>query len=123
MAHIGVSEFKEVNWLPVHHRVSQIKLNHFHKIVHNKSPVYLREGVRWTEEVHNHRTRFSIRSIVLPRVNSHGSSSYLYTSINLWNSLPVQLRHVDDINKFKFSVKKHFLASLQAEENEDFIYF
>ena len=38
---MGTAELKEINWLPVEHRVSQIKLNFLYSIFNGSAPEYL----------------------------------------------------------------------------------
>ena len=42
-SHVGTTEFKEINWLPVEHRVAQIKLSLVFRIVNGSAPDYLQK--------------------------------------------------------------------------------
>ena len=105
-SHIGTAEFKKVNWLPVEKRIEQIKLNNIHRIVHGNAPSYLRENVSFVSQQHSIRTRYSQMALTLPRIKSHGECSFRYSAAKLWNGVPVNIRNVQSLPRFKAMSKK-----------------
>ena len=67
-----------------------------------------------SDQVHHyHHTQFkSVNNMNLPfpRISKYKSSFY-YKSVQLWNSLPVDIREIKSLNKFKRDVKSFILDS------------
>ena len=123
-AHVGLKEFKEINWLPVAYRVTQIKLNHMYKIISGKAPEYLTNSVHMTiySELHSHNTRGSLMSVQVPRVNSAGQRSFLYTATTSWNNLSNPVKTSSSIIMFKRNVKAGLFSQLQLQEDNIYVY-
>ena len=90
-SHVGATEFKEINWLPVEHRVAQIKLNSVYRIVNGSAPEYLQNDFNHVSQVHRYSTRHSVSSLCIPSVKSAGKISFTNSAIKLWNELPNEL--------------------------------
>ena len=88
---MGTTEFKEINWLPVEHRIAQIKLNLVYRIVNGSAPEYLQNDFNHVSQVHRYSTRPSESSLCIPSVKSAGKISFTYSAIKLWNELPNEL--------------------------------
>ena len=60
---------------------------------------------------HSYRTRFSIEdNLLLPLCNiTSFQKSFLYNSIEIWNSLNVEIKHSESIEIFKNRLKCHLL--------------
>ena len=104
--HVGAEEISQMGWLDASTRVDQIKLTHMFKIVSGTCPVYMKENVVRTGDTHQHFTRSSVDSLVVPRVGGPGSKSFIFTSVKLWNQLPADIKAKDSILSFKPAVKK-----------------
>ena len=63
-----VTEFKETNWLPVEHRVAQIKLSLVFRILNDSAPDYLQKDFNHVSRVHRYSTRHSESSLFVPTV-------------------------------------------------------
>ena len=98
--HVGADEFKRVNMLPVHMRATQLKLNLVFKILKGSSPNFLTQGFNFTNQRHSINTRFSTSSLQIPQINSFGKSSFMYTGIQAWNSLPNDIKCINDLVNF-----------------------
>ena len=81
--HVGTTEFKEINWLPVEHRVAQIKLNLVYRIVNGSAPDYLQNDFNHVSQVHRYSTRHSVLSLCIPSVKSAGKTTFTYSVIKL----------------------------------------
>ena len=42
-----------------------------------------------------------------PKLVSYGGKSFSYASQKLWNTLPIDIRRIDDIDNFKKCLKTH----------------
>lgn len=112
-AHIDQSHFKSLNWLPVHMRVNQIMLCHVFKIRNGLSPDYMSEHFVSQDSMHNYSTRLSKKGgYCLPKVKCHGSKSFSFNSIKLWNSLPESLTEVNRLEGFKVAIKSHLMNNI-----------
>lgn len=90
--HIGFKEFQKVSLLPVHLRVEQLKLHHMFNIINGTAPCYMDFQIVMVHTQHGHNTRASVRSCKVPRVNRVAQSSFFYSGISLWNSLPLSIK-------------------------------
>ena len=65
---------------------------------------------------HNYRTRNSALDLcTLPMVRfSKCQRSFVYIGIKFWNCLPVYIRNIEQLNKFKKALKNHLLSSLDG---------
>lgn len=97
-----------LHWLPVRHRI-------MYKIVILTFKVLIGEGTNYLSElVKVYQPGRSLRSsqqtlLVKPKVKlvSYGERSFLYASSKLWNDLPSEMRHCDNVEKFKSLLKTH----------------
>ena len=67
-SHEGTAEFKEMNWLPVEHRVAQMQLILVYKIVNGSAPEYLQNDFNHVSQTHRYSTRHSVSSLCIPFV-------------------------------------------------------
>ena len=72
---------------------------------------YFTEHIRNYVPVHSHRTRFTDNErLNLPRHRLASSQKcFLYSSIKVWNTLPMYLRNLSSMNSFKSNLKLHIL--------------
>ena len=91
---------EKANMLTLHiSRIRLIAIETF-KILHKLSPVYLHDLVSYKEPSYS----FKYDNLVdLPRVRTtrHGKSTFCYEAAGLWNSLPNELRKVEDFGEFR----------------------
>ena len=110
-AHIEHSHFKQLNWLPVKDRVSQIILCHVFKLRHGLSPNYMVEHFIPQDSIHSYSTRFSKEGCYsIPKVGSSGAKTFAHAGCHLWNSLPAHLKNITHLTSFKTKVKNHFFT-------------
>ena len=105
--HIRTALF-DLHWLPVKQRIwFKIMLLTF-KCLIGKAPVYLRD---MAERYMPNRTLRSSNALLLkvPRFKNKtlGARTFGYAAASLWNSLPLEIRAIDNIDSFKSSLKTH----------------
>ena len=122
-SHIGSDELSAIRWLPVFERVSQIKLNNMHRIVHGDAPSYLRESVSMVSGVHSIGTRHRLSSISLPRVGISGSKSFRHTATKIWNSLPPPIKLIEQLSLFKTKARFYLWEKLVSRFNDVYVYY
>jgi len=118
--HLTTSHFRKVNFLDVESRVKYLTLNMMHNIYHGKSPQYLCNFNK-VEEVHQHNTRKSFKSYVLPHVNSQGLTSFMYNGAKLWNSLTNNLKSIESKSSFKSNCKLFLFNEMVSTEDSEFV--
>ena len=123
IAHLGTTEFKKINWLPVEHRVAQIKLNLVYRIANSSAPDYLQNDFNHVSQVHRYWTRHSVSSHCIPSVKTAGKTTFTYSEIKLWNELPKEIKFVTKEHKFKGAVKSYLFDKTQQSDKSDFLCF
>ena len=121
--HIGIEQFKELGWLNVENRVSQLKLNHMYKIYNNMAPDYLTQNTVKSNTRAGISTRSSSYNFLVPFAKGANSNSFNKTGIDLWNSLPVTVKSSSTISCFKKITKSFLLDSMQLANDSEFIYY
>ena len=123
-SHIGCNEFEKVNMLNVSDRVKQIKLNHVHKIWMGTSPEYMSENFHKISDTElRNCTRASANNFFLPRVQGVGTNTFFYSGIKDWNSLPAEIKQIQNENNFKNKVKTNLAFEARNIESCPFLFF
>ena len=112
-----------LNLLNVETRVKQLRLNHVHKIFYNLCPSYLQENFVPLRDVHHYNTRSSGYNFLVPNCKGVEDSTFYYTGIKDWNSLPEWLKQIESPQKFKIALKKYLIEYCCAAEQEIFLYY
>ena len=86
------------------------------KIKQGLAPTYLSENFTTCESVHSYETRASKDAFYVPKVNSSGQTTFMYTGIKAWNGLPTDIRGIDKMKQFKITVKKHLFENVNNDE-------
>ena len=120
--HIGAKEFNNLNWLPVEQRFHQCLYVNTFKYFNDICPLYLKDIFQPTERTHIN-TRSSTLKLNQPlRKSNYGQRNISYLAPVKWNSLPENLKHLENINIFKHKVKDHFLETLNREDKNIYTY-
>ena len=69
-----------------------------------------------------HNTRSGSLSYFVPRVNSSGQNSFMYTGIRKWNKLTTNLQEISEINSFKANIKQFLWLDLENQDNSVYFY-
>ena len=77
-----------------------------HKVIHNKSPQYLRQLVR-TGARNDHSSRNSILILPKTRIDIY-KMSFAYSGSFCWNALPRSLKVACSVSTFKSKALQHF---------------
>ena len=121
-SHVGVVEFKKLNWLPTKERVYQCICVSIFKFFNDMSPQYTLEIFR--PSYHRHNTRASAFMLDVPfRKYSSGQKTLSYLGLRSWNTLPAYIKLLRSVNTFKRDIKKLFFDKLQKDTNDMFIYY
>ena len=97
---------KELHWLPTEVRTYFKLLCCVFKCLHDLAPSYLSELI-------NIRREYDL-SLIVPRCASRvGDRAFSVSGPRLWNALPVEIRQLSTLGKFKSQLKHLFFSSFQ----------
>ena len=121
-SHVGIAEFKKLNWLPTKEIVYQCICVNIFKFFNDMSPEYTSEIFRPSYRRHN--TRASSLMLDVPfRKCCSGQKALSYLGPRTWNTLPAQIKLCRSVNTFKHDIKKLFFDKLQKDTDNIFIYY
>ena len=120
--HIGVNEFKTINWLPVQNRYEQCVALNAYKFCKGMGPAYMSDTYSLVENLQT--TRRSILKLKLPlKKTKMGQNAISYIGPKVWNKLPSDCKVEDNSNKFKHKIKEEFFKSIQRQNDDIYIYY
>lgn len=102
---------KALHWLPITERIQFKVALITHKVIHTQQPKYL------ADIVSIYRPTRELRSSSQQRLSGHntltktGERSFSYTSSQIWNGLPLDLRAEGCTRTFKSKLKTHLFKS------------
>jgi len=101
---------QQLHWLPVKYRVTSKIATLMHQILHNRCPSYLVDLVAYNAtEPHRRQLRSSTtRAAVVRRTRTEfGKHVFSVCGPDVWNSLPVAVRNIDNHPAFRRALKSH----------------
>ena len=120
-AHLGLEEFRKINWLPTRERFEQCVTVGTYKFCQNISPAYISDVFVKTNGHHN--TRRSTEMLTHPMKNTNqGQQGLSYLGPKFWNILPSKIKLSQSANDFKHAIKENFFVQLEQAERDSFIY-
>ena len=109
--HLEGHHFRKLNILKVNDRVEYLMLNLMHSIFYGSAPSYLCNTFKIRESGDQFiRTRHSVNSFYLPKVNTHGIKTLRFKGVRLWNGLNNDLKQCRGKAAFKRKLKNLFLS-------------
>ena len=109
--HVGLQELQSLSWLSIPDRIKYFKLVHLFKIKHGIAPRYLRANLSSVSDTHTYNTRGSTSNFHVSRNLSQMHSSFAFSCVRSWNSLPNELKRIDSLLVFKRELRKFLLSS------------
>ena len=97
----------ELHWLLVQQRINHKILPTVFKAMHELAPAYISDMLQ-AKEVSTRSLRSNAKNLlVVPRSHSvkYGDRNFRHVAPLLWNQLPEDMRHCDDLDTFKRSLK------------------
>lgn len=91
---------KSLHWLKVEQRIQFKILLLTHKCLHDRAPSYLSDSIHKIDIPHSRGPSLHVPS----KINSRAFSS---AGPIMWNSLPIEIRGISDINVFKRNLKTY----------------
>ena len=120
-SHIGVAEFKLINWLPIRERFDQCICSTVFKFVNNNCPTYMNE--MFSTYTQNNNTRNATLKLSQPRKRTNkGQKGLSYLGPSLWNKMDSECKSITNLNTFKHSLKNMFFDRLLKIEEDIYKY-
>ena len=100
---------KALHWLPVQERISYKVASICHKHFHGTVPSYISDLLHRPKTTRTLRSSKDTTLLDKPRKNmvTYGQRSLEYCGPHVWNSLPIEIRELDNFNSFKRALKQH----------------
>ena len=117
-SHIGFLELNSLNMLNLDFRVKQLRLSHVHKIFNGTGLLYLSEQFIKVFDV----TRGSTENFIVPSVNDVAATTFYYSGIKDWNSLPSDVKQKFTFNGFKSAARQYLSVQKQLMESDTYVY-
>ena len=100
-AHVGITEFKKINRLPVDYRFRQCLSANMCKFFDDKCP----------------STRNSTMKLSQPlRRTSYSQNCISFLAPSVWNNLPNELKRCTNLNTFKHKIKEYFFCKIRQKD-------
>ena len=121
-SHVGINEFKAINWLPVQSRYEQCVSVSVFKFCKNLGPAYMSDMYSLIEKPRETRNfRYKLK---LPLKSTNmGQNSASYVGPKIWNNLTNECKLEENLNKFKHKIKDTFFRNIQRADNDIYIYY
>ena len=104
-----------LHWLPVKARIQFKILLITFKAIHGLAPKYLCELLTFKSSLYNLRSSGTIL-LSMPAGCSItlGDRAFMVTTPTLWNSLPIELRAITNVNSFKAPIKTYLFRTVYS---------
>ena len=117
-AHVGITEFKKINWLPVDYRFRQCLAANAFKYFDDRCPLYMKE-VFDNSCISQASTRTSTMKLTQPpRRASYGQNCISFPTPTVRNNLTNELKRCTNLNTFKHKIKKYFFYKIKQKDND-----
>ena len=121
-AHVGITEFKKINWLPVYYRFRQCLAANVFKFFDDKCPLDMKD-VFDKSCMSQASTRNSAMKLSQPlRRTSYGQNCISFLAPSVWNNLPNELKRYTNLNTFKHKIKEYFFCKIRQKYNDIYLY-
>ena len=109
--HLSQDDFRKANLLNLEDRAKQLRLNHMFNVYNNVCPLYMKKFFTRLSDMYTYNTRGNRHNYHVPIVNTVTKTTFFYNGIIDWNSLPVQLKVLENRSNFKKTVKNYLKTS------------
>ena len=121
-AHVGIKEFKNINWLPTKERFEQCTTAKVFNFFAGSAPSYMSE--MFLPVGQSRITRRSKNKLNQPFQKTNiGQNCLSYLGPKIWNNLPSSLKSATNINSFKHKIKDKFFNDLQRLDDSPYVYY
>ena len=109
-SHVGINEFKTINWLPIQNRYGQCVSVSVFKFCKNLGPVYMSMYSLIEKTCTPRKSIYKLKLLLKPTNMGQNSASYIGPKI--WNNLTneCKLKKIQTNNKYGVKTVLHMLA-------------
>ena len=114
-AHVGITEFKKINQLPVDYRFRQCLASNAFKFFEDRSPLYMKDifDKSWISHA---ISQASTRNSTMRTNYDQNCISFLAPSVQ--SNLPNELTRCTNLNTFKHKIKEYFFYKKRQKDND-----
>ena len=94
-----------------------------HTILNGIGLSYLSEQFIKVSDVHHHFVRRSTENFIVPSVNGDAATTFYYSGIKDWNSLPSNVKQKCNFTGFKSAARQYLRSQLQLMESDTYVYY
>ena len=109
----GIDLVKSLHWMNVADRSRYFTCLLVFKCLHGMAPLYLENQICFKKDMNmrcsNRTSEFDV--FIPPFVSSAKEKSLFIKGALIWNSLPIELKSMSNIDGFRSAYKKHFLRN------------
>ena len=110
-SHVDTTNLFSLSWLSVPDRVAYFHMLHLFRIRHDLAPSYLRPNFVKLDGLHTYKTRNSGYNYHMSRELSIAQTSFAFSAVKMWNSLPGEIKAITSLNIFKKKLKEFYLSA------------
>ena len=111
--HVGNQELSRLSWLSIPDRVTFFRMTHLFRIRHKLAPSYILPKFKLISCAHSYNTRGSSNNFHVSRELSLFPNGFAFTAIKQWNSLPEDIKSIDEFQVFKRKLKQFLVAQYE----------
>ena len=114
---------KTLHWLPIWERIEFKLLVMVYNCLKGDAPVYLKKLLKINVGYGNLRSNASMKlTISYVKNKTFAYKAFSVAGPRLWNSLPHNIRYINDLSKFKKSLKTHLFIHIYCN-NDNYVYY
>ena len=115
--------FGKISWLAIDQRFKQCLSTSVFKFFSEMCPQYMNEIYQTTIQ-NNTVTRNSSLKLFQPlKIMALSQKCFSYLGLFIWNGLPDDVKLSNNVNTFKYKVKKTFLTLLREKYQDIYVYY
>ena len=96
---------REIHWLPVECRVDFKILLMTYKALNGKAPAYISDLLSYHEGRNSRSSQLNLLAVPRTKCVTFGDRAFSVYAPRLWNKLPLAIRNLDTVDKFKTAIK------------------
>ncbi len=103
----------ELKWMKIDDRIHYKKAQVIYKALNGLAPQYLRDMYTLTSDVHLRPSRLTDNStlyLATGRIQQIFKDSFQYSSAEIWNNIPVEIREAQSLQSFNSAYIQWFLT-------------
>ena len=121
-AHVGITEFSKINWLPVDYRFRQCLTASMFKFFDDRCPLHMKDVFNTSCIIQASTRNSTMKLSQLLRKTSYGQNCISFFAPSVWNNLPHELKCYTNLNMFKHKIKENVFYKIRQKDNNIYLY-